>query len=119
MPASESKFDPKRRALGRGLEALLPSRPATQTPQGEVEASGKPLEIPLDKIERNPFQTRTSFDSAKLTELAQSITATGVVQPIIVRPLPGGRYQLINGERRLLASKQAGNATIPAVVRTV
>jgi ParB family chromosome partitioning protein len=119
MPASESKFDPKRRALGRGLEALLPSRPATQTPQGEVEASGKPLEIPLDKIERNPFQTRTSFDSAKLTELAQSITATGVVQPIIVRPLPGGRYQLINGERRLLASKQAGIATIPAVVRTV
>jgi ParB family transcriptional regulator, chromosome partitioning protein len=116
----DPKHDPKRRALGRGLEALLPTRPATPPPPAaQAESTGKPLEIRLELIERNPYQTRTSFDPAKLTELAQSIAATGVVQPIIVRPLPGGRYQLINGERRLLASKEAGKATIPSIVRQV
>jgi len=121
MPPTEPKFDPKRRALGRGLEALLPSRPATPppAPAAPAEITGKPLEIPLELIDRNPFQTRTSFDPAKLTELAQSIAATGVVQPIIVRPLTDGRYQLINGERRLLASKEAAKTTIPAIVRQV
>jgi ParB family chromosome partitioning protein len=84
-----------------------------------IENKGQPLEIPLELIERNPFQTRTNFDAEKLAELAQSIAATGVVQPITVRVLPGGRYQLINGERRLRASHQAGKATIPAVVREV
>jgi len=120
MPPTEPKFDPKRRALGRGLEALLPSRPATPPPAAApAEPAGKPLEILLELIDRNPFQTRTTFDPAKLTELAQSIAATGVVQPIIVRPLAGGRFQLINGERRLLASKEAGKPTIPAIVRQV
>lgn len=120
MPPTEPKFDPKRRALGRGLEALLPSRPATPPPAPAVaEANGTPLEIALELIERNPFQTRTSFDPEKLTELAQSIAATGVVQPIIVRSLAGGRYQLINGERRWLASKEAAKTTIPAIVRQV
>jgi ParB family chromosome partitioning protein len=115
-----TKFDPKRRALGRGLEALLPSRPTVSlSASAEPDATGKPLEIAVDLIDRNPFQTRTSFDPAKLHELAQSISATGVVQPITVRPLPDGRYQLINGERRLLASKQAGKPTIPSVVRQV
>ena len=113
----------KRRALGRGLEALLPTRPAAPTVLPSVEAfeenRGKPLEIPLHRIDRNPFQTRTTFDADKLTELAQSIAATGVIQPILVRPLPGGRFQLVNGERRLLASKQAGKETIPANIRTV
>ena len=120
MPPIEAKFDPKRRALGRGLEALLPSRPATPPPApSPAEPNGKPLELQVELIDRNPFQTRTTFDPAKLTELAQSIAATGVVQPIIVRPLAAGRYQLINGERRLLASKEAGKATIPAIVRQV
>ena len=117
-PATATPQDPKRRALGRGLEVLLPQRPAP----GETApptADGKPLEIPLDRIDRNPFQTRTTFNPEKLTELAQSITASGVVQPIVVRSLSAGRYQLITGERRLLASKQAGKATIPAIVRTV
>jgi ParB family chromosome partitioning protein len=82
-----------------------------------AEPTGKPLEIPLDHIERNPFQTRTRFDEAQLTELTQSIAASGVVQPIVVRPLSEGRYQLITGERRWLASRKAGKATIPAIVR--
>jgi len=120
MPAVTT--DPKRRALGKGLESLLPSRPAPiPAPQVAVpvESAGKPLEIPLDQIERNPYQTRTQFDEAKLAELAQSISASGVVQPIVVRPLTGGRYQLITGERRWLASKKANKATIPAIVRQV
>lgn len=115
--------DPKRRALGKGLESLLPARPAV-VPQiaatAAVEANGKPLEIPLDHIERNPFQTRTRFDDAKLAELASSIAATGVVQPILVRPLDiPNRYQLIAGERRWLASRRVGKSTIPAIVRQV
>jgi ParB family transcriptional regulator, chromosome partitioning protein len=115
--------DPKRRALGKGLESLLPARPAVVpqiTATAAVEANGKPLEIPLDHIERNPFQTRTRFDDAKLAELASSIAATGVVQPILVRPLDiPGRYQLIAGERRWLASRRVGKSTIPAIVRQV
>jgi ParB family chromosome partitioning protein len=113
--------DPKRRALGKGLESLLPQRPATPPPAPvtHVESIGKPLEISLDQIDRNPYQTRTRFDEAALTELAQSIAASGVVQPVVVRPLSAGRYQLITGERRWLASRKAGKATIPAIVRQV
>jgi ParB family chromosome partitioning protein len=113
--------DTKRKALGKGLESLLPSRPAV-VPSIAAEAApanGKPLEIGLDHIERNPWQTRTRFDEAQLNELAQSIVATGVVQPIVVRPLHGGKYQLITGERRWLASRKAGKTTIPAIVRQV
>src|SRR6202042_2686494 len=84
-----------------------------------AEPTGKPLEIPLDQIDRNPYQTRSQFDEAKLSELAQSIAATGVVQPIVVKPLSGGRYQLITGERRWLASKKANKTNIPAIVRQV
>jgi len=113
--------DPKRRALGKGLESLLPSRPTTPapTPAPPMESTGKPLEISLDHIERNPFQTRTQFDEAKLAELAQSIEASGVVQPIVVKALGDNRYQLITGERRWLASRKANKATIPAIVRQV
>jgi ParB family chromosome partitioning protein len=110
--------DAKRRlALGKGIESLLGPRPAATA--APVESTGKPLEISLDRIERNPSQTRTSFDEAKLAELAQSIAATGVVQPVVVRELPGGRYQLIMGERRWRASQAAGKSTIPAIVRQV
>jgi ParB family chromosome partitioning protein len=107
----------KRPALGRGLESLLPSRAAT--PALPEERTGAPIDIPLDQIDRNPFQTRTQFDPEKLKELAQSISASGVVQPIVVRPGANGRFQLIMGERRLQASRQAGKKSIPAVVRQV
>ncbi len=116
--------DTKRRALGKGLEALLPSLAAKAEPieprsekSERAEANGRPLELRIDLIDRNPFQTRTRFDEAQLAELATSIGSSGVVQPIIVRPLVQGRYQLIAGERRWLASKTAGKQTIPAIVR--
>jgi len=116
MEAAVHPSDKRRPALGKGIESLLGPRPQ---PAPAPEATGKPLEIALDRIERNPYQTRSAFDEAKLAELAQSIAATGVVQPVVVRELPGGRYQLIMGERRWRASQAAGKATIPAIVRQV
>ncbi|MGA1984614.1 MAG: ParB/RepB/Spo0J family partition protein [Acidobacteriaceae bacterium] len=105
----------KRAALGKGIDSLLGAR--VQAPAAAVEGTGRPLEIELERIERNPHQTRTSFDEGSLEELANSIKATGVMQPVTVREIGGGRYQLIMGERRWRASKLAGKATIPALVR--
>ena len=110
---------PKRRALGRGLESLLPRIEAVAEEKAQPAPEGTPREIPVGEIDRNPYQTRTRFDEAQLAELAASIVATGVVQPILVRPLASGRFQLIAGERRWLASQKAGKATIPAILRHV
>ena len=116
-------IDPKRRALGKGLDSLLPR---VQAPAASPAASstnepegGKPREIPLDQIDRNPFQTRSQINEEQLAELAASIAANGVVQPILVRPLANGRFQLIAGERRWRASQLAGKPTIPAILRQV
>jgi ParB family chromosome partitioning protein len=110
----------KRKALGKGLESLLPRVVATAEDHPAKPATeGTPREVPLDAIDRNPFQTRTRFDETALAELTASIAATGVVQPVLVRPLSNGRFQLIVGERRLLASKKAGLQTIPAFLRQV
>src|SRR5215475_4502858 len=104
----------KRKALGRGLESLLPTRsqPAA-TPVTGVQ------EVDLELIDSNPYQTRRSVKEESLNELADSIRATGVVQPIILRPTANGRYHLIAGERRWLASKKAGKLSVPAIVRHV
>ena len=115
---------PKRRALGKGLESLLPGRsgfnatpsPAAAAPPPPLD-EGKPREIAVEQIDRNPFQTRANVDEAALRELAASITATGVLQPVLVRPLANSRFQLIAGERRWLASKLAGKPTVPAIIR--
>ncbi len=118
----EKEAGGKRRALGKGLDSLLPRSarpaPAVELPVQAIEAAptGKAFEIELDKIERNPYQTRMRFDEGLLDELAASIRAVGVIQPVLVRPLEGGRYQLVTGERRWLASQKADKATIPAVV---
>ena len=93
--------------LGRGLDALIP---------GGGDESGV-LDLPLDRIERSPNQPRSDFDEALLGELAASIAVHGVLQPVIVRNLADGGYQLIAGERRLRAARIAGLDTIPAVVR--
>jgi len=109
-------IDPKRRALGKGLDSLLPR--AQASPAAETEG-GKPREIPLDLIDHNPFQTRSRVNEEQLAELAASIAANGVVQPVLVRPVAGGRFQLIAGERRWRASQIAGKNTVPAILRQV
>lgn len=124
----------KRRALGRGLDSLLPGPravaappaaiappPVAETiPQIQAQRSGDEVrEIPLDLIDNNPHQTRYFFDQTMLQELSESITANGVVQPVVVRPAANGRYTLVLGERRCRASKLAGKESIPAIVRTV
>lgn len=121
MQSNHPAAGSKRRALGKGLDSLLPPKPievAAAAPSNSV-GGGQPLEISVDLIDRNPFQTRTHFDETKLGELAASILATGVVQPLLVRSGKDGRYTLITGERRLLASRQAGKRTVPAFIREV
>ncbi len=126
-PIPANSNDPKkspieRRALGKGLDSLLPRAPGSRSESSATPRDtehGKPLDLPVQLIERNPFQTRTHFDEKLLEELASSITANGVIQPILVRPLPGGRYQLIAGERRWLAAQKAGLPTVPAILRQV
>jgi ParB family transcriptional regulator, chromosome partitioning protein len=96
-----------KRGLGRGLGALLASEPS------EAESL---VDVAIDQIEVNPYQPRKIFDFTALDELAASIKASGVIQPIIVRRV-GGAYQLIAGERRWRAARQAGLDRIPAIVR--
>jgi ParB family transcriptional regulator, chromosome partitioning protein len=116
----------KRKVLGRGLETLLPSRQVphapvtTATPASKPDGADEVRHIPLEQLDRNPYQTRTSsLNSAALAELAASIKAVGVMQPIVVRPVSSGRYQVIAGERRWEASRTIGLPTIPAIVRQV
>lgn len=113
--------DTKRRALGKGLDSLLPRvhLPTPAVPAAIETEGGKPREIPVDQIDPNPYQTRSQMNEEQLAELAASITANGVVQPILVRPLASGRFQLIAGERRWRASQLAGKQTIPAILRQV
>jgi ParB family chromosome partitioning protein len=93
--------------------------PTTAAVPASEPESGKPREIPVDQIDPNPYQTRSQVDQGQLAELAASITANGVVQPILVRPQASGRFQLIAGERRWRASQLAGKQTIPAILRQV
>lgn len=124
----------KRKSLGRGLDALLSSaRPAPPPPSAAAEpaptAAGKPSdaalrEVPVDLLRRGKYQPRVDMREDSLAELAESIKAQGVVQPIVVRPLPnptGGEthYEIVAGERRWRAAQMAGLATIPAVVREI
>src|SRR6185295_7308896 len=100
-----------RKALGRGLGALLSA-------EGTATASEETNEIPVDLIDPSALQPRSVFDDAKLEELARSIHANGVVQPVLVRR-KGSRYELIAGERRWRAAKIAGLNKIPAAVRSI
>ncbi len=102
-----------RKALGRGLGALL-SDSMAQSAQGDDF-----MEVDIDLIEPNPDQPRTHFDEIKLDELAQSIRANGLVQPLLLRRIEGGRYQLIAGERRWRASQRAGLHKVTSVIREV
>lgn len=121
MSQDSKKTPPKRNALGRGLSALLQDSNTGQDLQSpkpdQVDKASGVTEIPVDKIETNPFQPRLDFDADALKELSDSILAQGLIQPITVRKL-GTQYQLIAGERRFQATKMAGLKTIPAYVRT-
>src|ERR1700677_3217709 len=119
MTIAAPSIDPKRRALGKGLDSLLPRVPVPASTAGIAAEGGKPREIPLDRIDRTPFQTRSHVNEDQLAELAASIAANGVVQPVLVRPLANGRFQLIAGEPRWRASSLAGKATVPALLRQV
>ena len=105
------------------LDTLLPARQFPQTPLipggGTVTTSESVLEIPLDSLDANPYQTRTVLDEKSLDELADSIKSIGLMEPIVVRASGGGRYQVIAGERRVKACYMAGVYKIPAVVRNV
>jgi ParB family chromosome partitioning protein len=102
----------RRGGLGRGLGALIPTGP-----DEEEFAGARFEELPLDSIEPNPRQPREVFDEEALAELVASIRAVGVLQPVVVRQAEGGRYQLVMGERRWRASREAGLERIPAIVR--
>ena len=104
--------EPSRRRLGRGLNALLGMAPTGPSTEAEPGTSSN---ISVDLIDRNPFQPRHEFDPAALNELADSIRQHGVLQPVLVRSAGGG-YQLIAGERRLIAAKKAGLQEIPCRV---
>jgi ParB family chromosome partitioning protein len=120
-----SKPDQPRKALGRGMGALLPTRSHTPPPQAHVpvpvagpESRETSLTVPIDAIQPNPLQPRRVFQDNRLEELAQSIRANGIIQPLVVRHF-GGHYQLVAGERRWRAAKLAGEATVPVVVREI
>jgi ParB family chromosome partitioning protein len=111
----------KRRALGKGLSSLIPSS-VTRVPGAAAPSpASRPVEFRLEisKIRPNPRQPRQAFDEASLDELARSLRMQGVLQPVVVRPMPDGRFELIAGERRWRAAQRAGIHQIPALVRDV
>lgn len=116
----------KKKALGRGLNALLSDSSADDRLEVDLPISSPAAtppasaltEIPIEEIEVNPFQPRTHFDQEALRELAESIKVHGIIQPITVRRLSKNQYQLISGERRFQASKLAELKTIPAYIRS-
>ena len=105
----------KRQALGRGLSALLDESEKSAVSKEEI--IGNVVELPLDKIEVNPFQPRTNFNEESIEDLAKSIQALGVIQPITVRKIENDNFQLVSGERRLKAAKSVGLQTIPSFIR--
>jgi ParB family chromosome partitioning protein len=102
----------KRPALGRGLSALIPDAPAQPT------ISDRPLEIDTDRLCPNRFQPRTAVDDSRIEELARSIRANGIIQPIVARKTEGG-YEIVAGERRWRAAQRAGLLKVPIVVREI
>lgn len=106
----------KRRGLGRGLDALL-NNVSEQGDLQRLAEHGELRKIPLELLQRGRYQPRSRFDPAALQELADSIRAQGVIQPIVVRPERDGRYEIIAGERRWRAAQLAGVADVPALVR--
>ena len=119
---NESSNPDKSRRLGRGLSALISNAPALQSPPAAPAGpvSAEPFrEIPLDQIVPNPRQPRRDFSDSELQELQMSLQASGLLQPIAVRPRKDGKFELIAGERRFRAATRLGWSVIPAVIRDV
>jgi len=118
-----SETDKKKQVLGRGLGALIPAARGTGQPasgveiQAQTQAGESVREVAVGDIDANPYQTRLDINEQGINELAESIKVQGIMQPIVLRQVPGGRLQLVAGQRRLLASQRAGKATVPAIVR--
>ncbi len=107
----------KKRGLGRGLDALLGQANTNEKSEGSQDQQLR--DLPVDLIQRGKYQPRRDMDPQALEELADSIRVQGVMQPIVVRPIEGDRYEIIAGERRWRATQQAGLDSIPAVIREV
>ncbi|HSH41816.1 MAG TPA: ParB/RepB/Spo0J family partition protein [Arenicellales bacterium] len=105
----------RKKRLGRGLDALLSDPGAASS----AEADGRLMKLPIESLQRGQYQPRTRMDKEALEELAQSIKARGIVQPIVVRELDSGAYEIIAGERRWRAAQLAGLDTVPVVLRTI
>ena len=118
-PGSGKGAPAKKRGLGRGLEALLGPKAAAEAPKLEATPEDTLRTLPVDAMRAGKYQPRKHWDPDKLTELAESIKAQGVIQPIVVRQLPDRTYEIIAGERRWRASKEAGLSEIPVVIRKV
>jgi len=115
-----AKTPAKKRGLGRGLEALLGPKAAAEAPASLEATEQDTLRVlPIDALSAGKYQPRKHWDESKLTELAESIKAQGVIQPLVVRERPDRTFEIIAGERRWRASKQAGLSEVPAVVRNV
>ena len=114
-----SKGKVKKKALGRGLDAILksPDTDITSTDISGEYVAGAIAEIEMRKIEANPFQPRSDFDEMQLREMADSIKMQGIIQPVTVRKMGFDKYQLISGERRLRASQLAGLKSVPTFIR--
>src|SRR5260370_17078512 len=107
----------KKKAQARRRATIVPA--ARGAPAKDEAPADAVRDLGIEHIDRNRYQTRARMDEAALNELAASIKANGVMQPIVVRPLRDGRFELIAGERRWLASQRAGKQTVPAIVRQV
>jgi ParB family chromosome partitioning protein len=113
-PAQQKEGQSRRKALGRGLESILPEVLGDRLPKGRAVTL-----VPITMLSRNPNQARQSFSKESIAELAQSLQQHGVLQPILVRPQTGGRYEIVAGERRWRAAQTAGLAEIPVIVRQI
>ena len=117
----------QKRKLNRGLEALLGSgllnspqgEVATAPPSGEKVSATSPNSLPLEKLQRGAFQPRREFDKEALQTLADSITAQGILQPVVVRPLDADNFEILSGERRWRAAQLAGLDSVPVIVKDV
>lgn len=112
-------MSPKRNALGRGLDALIPDRPKKEPEQEATASTSAARTVAIENLEPNPKQPRRHFDEEGIKSLAASIQAQGIIQPIVVTPIEGeqGRYRILAGERRWRSAQRAGLHDVPVVVR--